>query len=201
MIPQQTAHTLGLQYTTQQGDSYRSSYRDTASAGPDTRGTRAESRCWPLALALRLRSTQRLVICTICTRACRLVMLGSAGTFTLSRQREFTQRGHSCTLCTFARCTTAQRTARVDTDTSSVGATGAATTRRSHQRQPAGPIERRSFITPFKALRSKVYGPGFKLNFDSDSVARTRNHHGPGHAWPAGSIRLRLSASAGDYGQ
>ena len=56
----------------------------------------------------------RLVICTICTGACRRVMLGSAGTFTLSRQREFTQRefhtarvshsasftqrGHSCTL-------------------------------------------------------------------------------------------------------
>ena len=80
----------------------------------------------------------RLVICTICTGACRRVMLGSAGTFTLSRQREFTQREfHTARVSrsagTVARCTTAQRTARVDTDTSPVGATGAAT-RRSHRR-------------------------------------------------------------------
>ena len=65
-------------------------------------------------------------------------MLGSAGTFTLSRQREFTQREfHTARVSrsagTVARCSTAERTARVDTDTSPVGATGAAT-RRSHRR-------------------------------------------------------------------
>ena len=63
-------------------------------------------------------------------------MLGSAGTFkaarALSRQREFhgsasfTAARVSRSAGTVAHCTTAQRTTRVNTDTSPVGATGAA---------------------------------------------------------------------------